>query len=334
MENNFAIEIEKGIIDFSERKAKINDENIKVLESIKEILTLGDTDIITTPMVAEYFNVSQSTIRSLLIDHREEFEENGLYKLTGSQLIKKLESCSKQLSTHKGYFICGDRRISYQNNILWTKRCMLLASMLLKKSEVAKELRRRILDIVDDSMEGKGNVTVILEEIDKEKDLALAIGDAIVKGDLNSVIELNAKINDLKNKRIIDLEKKNKDLETIIDVAISDDELFDIGLIGKLLKPYCKVFGAINIYKYLHSQKILMDKPFTQKHNAPYDKYYEYFELRTVAYEYEKQRHICTRTYFNGKGLKWFLNELVNANMINKNIADNIVEDVITEKER
>lgn len=98
--------------------------------------------------------------------------------------------------------------------------------------------------------------------------------------------------------------------ERIIDTAINDDGLFDLGVIGKLLKPYCEEMGAKKIFKFLKEKKILIDSPYSQKHNNPYDRYYNYFEMKV------KTKRICgieepyIKTYFNGKGLKWFLKKL------------------------
>lgn len=44
--NNIEV-IENGIIDLEERKLQINENNIKVLESVKEILTLGQSELMT-----------------------------------------------------------------------------------------------------------------------------------------------------------------------------------------------------------------------------------------------------------------------------------------------
>ena len=64
--------------------------------------------------------------------------------------------------------------------------------------------------------------------------------------------------------------------------------------------------GAIKIFKFLRDNCILMDAEGTQRHNLPYDKYNKHFEMKCV----ESNFGTHTKTYFNGSGLKWFLNKL------------------------
>lgn len=106
--------------------------------------------------------------------------------------------------------------------------------------------------------------------------------------------------------------------EAIIDKTISDDGLFEIGLIGKMLKPYCNEFGAKKIFAFLHDKGVLKNRPKTQTHNTPYDKFANYFEIRNVDVETTWGNKTYCKTYFNGKGLKWFLNKIAKEGYIKK----------------
>ena len=57
--------INEGIIDLNERKQKINEENIHVLEQVKDILTIEETDLITVQMCANYFEVDKNVLEVL-----------------------------------------------------------------------------------------------------------------------------------------------------------------------------------------------------------------------------------------------------------------------------
>lgn len=59
-------------------------------------------------------------------------------------------------------------------------------------------------------MENNELMKIIIEEIDEEKRLSMALGIALVNGDIERVMKLNAKIFDLKNRRIKELEKSNQ----------------------------------------------------------------------------------------------------------------------------
>lgn len=116
----------------------------------------------------------------------------------------------------------------------------------------------------------------------------------------------------LASKKLTEIEvgEATRPLITIIDTAINDNGLFDIGVIGKMLKPYCKEMGTNKIFEFLRENKILKNKPGTQKHNNPYDRYCNYFEMKNTYYYIGCERNTHIKTYFNGKGLKWFLKKL------------------------
>ena len=59
--NNIEV-IENGIIDLEERKLQINENNIRVLESVKEILTLGQSELMTVQMAADYFEINKNAL--------------------------------------------------------------------------------------------------------------------------------------------------------------------------------------------------------------------------------------------------------------------------------
>lgn len=116
----------------------------------------------------------------------------------------------------------------------------------------------------------------------------------------------------LASKKLTEIEvgEATRPLITIIDTAINDEGLFDMGVIGKMLKPYCEEMGTNKIFEFLRENKILKNQPNTQKHNNPYDKYCNYFEMKNTYYYKGCERKTHIKTYFNGKGLKWFLKKL------------------------
>lgn len=219
--NNIEV-IENGIIDLNERKLQVNENNIKVLESVKEILTLGD-EYITVKMCADYFEVVENSIKSVISRHKEELKENG-FKMFSRKYVNSLNMHNATLEKVDKYkdvihnngeeIIVSNRGIS-----LLTKRTLLNIGMLLRDSNIAKELRRRILDIVHDAEDDKGSIENIVNEIDEETKLSMDLGVAMVKGNMNDVMNLNTKIFELKNKRI-------KQLENIIEnsVTINDSK--------------------------------------------------------------------------------------------------------------
>ena len=206
--------INEGIIDLNERKQKINEENIHILEQVRSILTIGKTDLITIQMCAGYFEVSISAIKMLISRHKDEFKENGLkvysrkeindmFSNDSDVILEKTDRYKDVLKSHHVTLEIANRGLS-----LMTKRTLLNIGMLLRDSEVAKELRYRILDIVHDAENGNGSIETVVNEIDEEKKLSMELGTAIVEGNLSKVVEITTKINELKNKRISELQPK------------------------------------------------------------------------------------------------------------------------------
>ncbi|WP_326604792.1 restriction endonuclease [Streptomyces sp. NBC_01800] len=103
-----------------------------VIDKVKTLSLLPDGMHVTTAMVATYFEVTETVIRAMVFDHREELESNGYRVLTGSEL-----SYFKQLSGIQS------RTASLA---LFPRRAVLNVAMLLRDSEVARQVRTYLLD--------------------------------------------------------------------------------------------------------------------------------------------------------------------------------------------
>ncbi|MFI6058613.1 restriction endonuclease [Streptomyces sp. NPDC051286] len=104
-----------------------------VIDKVKTLSLLPDGMHVTTAMVAAYFEVTETVIRAMVFDHREELESNGYRVLTGSEL-----SYFKQLSGIQS------RTASLA---LFPRRAVLNVAMLLRDSEVARQVRTYLLDV-------------------------------------------------------------------------------------------------------------------------------------------------------------------------------------------
>ncbi|MER6268164.1 restriction endonuclease [Streptomyces sp900105755] len=104
-----------------------------VLDRVKALSLLPDGMHVTTAMVAAYFEVTAEAVRALVHDHRAELEANGYRVLTGPEL-----SDFKQLSGIQS------RTASLA---LFSRRAVLNVAMLLRDSEVARQVRVYLLDM-------------------------------------------------------------------------------------------------------------------------------------------------------------------------------------------
>lgn len=107
-------------------------------------------------------------------DNREELQSDGLKNLTGKETKEILVKSCEDITNYRGYFEADGQKFANRSNLLFPKRAILNVGMLLTQSEVAKELRSRLLDIVHDAEEvitDNGNTVVgnVVEEILDEK---------------------------------------------------------------------------------------------------------------------------------------------------------------------
>lgn len=202
--------IENGIINVKERKAQMTENNIHILESVKDILTIGKTDLITVQMCADYYQTNERTVSDCINVNKLELEENGLKVYKRKEIIQIFENTDYP-------YLEEEFKIPNRGLRLMTKRTLLNIGMLLRDSEIAKELRKRILDIVHDAENGNGNIDTISNEIDEETRLKVDYVDAMMSGDLVKMNEINAKLFELKNKRILELEKESKHKSGVIE---------------------------------------------------------------------------------------------------------------------
>lgn len=103
------------------------------LDRVKTLSLLPDDMHVTTAMVATYFQVGVKAIESLVLDHREELEASGYRVLSGAELtsfkeVSGIPSRSRALA-------------------LYARRTVLNVAMLLRDSEVARQVRTYLLDM-------------------------------------------------------------------------------------------------------------------------------------------------------------------------------------------
>ncbi|MFE9395512.1 restriction endonuclease [Streptomyces flavidovirens] len=103
-----------------------------VLDRVRVLTLLPDGMHVTTAMVAVYFQVGMEAIKSLVKDHRAEFESNGYRVLTGTELRSFKDLSGIQSHT--------------PSLALFSRRTVLNVAMLLRDSEVARQVRTYLLD--------------------------------------------------------------------------------------------------------------------------------------------------------------------------------------------
>ncbi|MCC0645452.1 hypothetical protein KGF41_14390 [Clostridioides sp. ZZV14-6150] len=110
-----------------------NIDRVDVLEHVKEILTLANTDFSTVELVSDYYEVDRDTIKKLIQRNRIELELDGLKLYKYNDIAEVLANSEKGLDIKF--------KIPSRGLILIPKRAILKIGMLLRDSEIAKKVR-------------------------------------------------------------------------------------------------------------------------------------------------------------------------------------------------
>lgn len=218
---------------------------IKKAEDLFAIQGLNYKGVIyyTNQQIADFFMVDIRTIRRLLEEHSEELQKNGYEVLKGKKLTEFREAIESDF--------VKDIDVSHKtrNLSISTFRTLLNFSMLLTTSEVAKEVRSKMLDIVIDFLAEKtGGNTKYINQRDKdylhhayvEESERKKFTDAIknyVSGNqqkygllTNEVYKAIFKENAQQYKEVLKLDKKDKVRETMYSEVLLVIASFEAGL--------------------------------------------------------------------------------------------------------
>lgn len=173
-------------------------ERLDVLDKVGSLLLLDELQMATTEQVAKYFStegkpITEDVIKKLVERNRDEIESDGYKVALKEELTTNLLGDKLSLKTKRGGFNIlddnGEVVASGSNKgiALFPKRAILRVGMLLRDSEVAKELRTQLLNVVETVAET--NDELLVKEADKEKDLILNI--VFAKNDTELAIAVN-----------------------------------------------------------------------------------------------------------------------------------------------
>lgn len=160
-------------------KKELRDEmisKIEVLEKVKDLILLPETELAMTSQVANYFEVDKGIIENYykspkLKGIKEELISDGM-KMCSNKDIKG--EIGKNFKTLLG----NELKIPPRGTYLFPKRAILRIAMVLKKSKIAREIRTQLLNIVENTT----NETKT-KEIDEEQQMLLNIIGATSKED-------------------------------------------------------------------------------------------------------------------------------------------------------
>ena len=215
----------------------MRDKNVRrteVLDKVKEIIRLPGFKPIPLTLVAEYYGVSNETIRLCFKRHRDEFECDGT-KMIAVTEFKSLSvtSChTLKTATGRGFFSIftedgTEIRIPNCGIRCFSKRALLRFGMLLRDSDIAKRVRTALLNIIEETSEQApeiiaDEVSVINNEIaetqlveQEEQALMVDVGKAFMSGNIVAFGTAATKLVNYKNRIIAEQKTAIKSLEII-----------------------------------------------------------------------------------------------------------------------
>lgn len=280
---------ESSLIENIDLRKQMADK-VEVLEKVKELILLPNSELMTTKQVAEWYEVSQEVIRDNVRRNKNELTENGMLFMTYNEI--------KDLVNRENF---SQLKISRQGTNVFSKRALLNLGMLLRDSEIAKRVRTALLDqqeVISDEQK-----TV---HIDKEKELALRI--MFADNEEEKMIAINS-YRQYKNRHIEKLEKTIDEQKPKVD---SYNTFMD-GSNYKKMNDVAKSlgYGRNKLFAFLREQKILM------KDNLPYQKYIDNdcFKVKETPIKRGKIVFNKPQTFVSAKG-EDFINTLLDKNGI------------------
>ena len=185
-------------------------DHYEVLEKVKELLLIPGTDFMSVKQVADYYEVGESSIRMLYADktHKKEFDSDGVCLKSYKDFLKS-SKLTLEMKKGKAVFSDGDElfEVPMRGIRVFPRRAILRIGMLLRDSEIAKEVRTALLNI-----EEKTSDETKIADITEEQQLALSVGMAYASGNPDAIIMATGKMMDFKNRHINTLEQDNKAL--------------------------------------------------------------------------------------------------------------------------
>ena len=243
----------------NEREIIMSEERLDTLDKVKELVMLKGTEYMTTEMVANYYNVPEGTIRTVIRRNKEELIKNGFNKYSKDEILRMFhcETNVKQERTRCIIVIDGEKIIINNTGLnLFNKRSVLNIGMLLEGSPIAEQVRTLLLDnheqLIHIHDKLKNGEEITKEDIDKsdplyfekkekelrqqELDLKTSMSDAIIAGDVVTLGSISGKLSNIKEK-LIALEKERNELNkpkiTYYDMVLKSEGLIPITSIAK-----------------------------------------------------------------------------------------------------
>ena len=231
-------------------------EKVEVLNKVKKLFLIPEMEVITTKMVADYYEVDMDTIRQCYLRNKEEIDLDGVIKKKIGDFNESDKLSHSLIKTKYNIsFNINDYKVVIPNCgiLCFSQRAILRIGMLLRDSEIAKEVRTQLLNTFENS-----TIEQKVEKIDEEIEFQTKIGKAYFSGNLEEFAKLSMEYNAFQNKYKTKLENENiklintnKELET--ENALLARKSMEWGykpILNALMRKYATQCFSKNKYKF------------------------------------------------------------------------------------
>ena len=198
-------------------------DRIDVLEKVKALVMLPDVELMTVVQIADFYEVDIDVIQRIYQRNKAEITEDGVINLTGKFLTEhnvQLRNRTQMNGKCEIEFNDGTKVILPNRGIkAFSKRAILRIGMLLRDSEVAKDVRTQLLNTFENAPD---EIKVMC--VDEELEIQSRIGQAFLSGDIMQIAQAVTEGMAYKNRHISKLEAQYNDL-TIVNKALTKKSL-------------------------------------------------------------------------------------------------------------
>lgn len=194
----------------SDRSMRDNCVNhYEVLENVKKVLLIPDTEWATQKQVAEYYEVGEKAIETICTRHKDELESDGVSLKSYKEFLNIQNEGLETVVGKTIFLFANGESLTVPNRGLkvFPRRAILRVGMLLRDSVIAKEVRTQLLNI-----EEKTSDEVKIQDINEEQRLMLNVGMAYASGNMEALMKATTEYNAFQNRHIEKLKNDNKAL--------------------------------------------------------------------------------------------------------------------------
>lgn len=256
---------------------------IDILSKVKELFLIPKMEVLTVKQVAEYFEVPVDTIQGCYKDNKNEINADGVtlkpYKDFSTVGFPQLN-----ISKGKATFQVTENitlEIPTRGIKVFPQRAILRIAMLLRDSEIAKEVRTQLLNTFEQATPEQRTA-----DIDEETKLTLNIVEAFKIGQVTDMLTASAELTAFHKRHIKALEENNTEL-TQNNKALAGEilEWNDRSKLNKAIRLIASARGT----KFGYIWKELYDELLYKHHiglqmrgDAPYIQYIKENEWKFV----------------------------------------------------